>query len=155
MKIGFGSDKPGFELKQYLMKYLKAKGHEVIDESSDSSQIADYPLSAFRVAQGILSGKYERGILICGTGQGMMLAANKVPGIRAGLCHDIFTTIMSREHNNSNVLCMGGWIIKPGDAERIVDTWLFMAFAGGVHEDRLKMIEDIEAGINLMKNDKK
>jgi ribose 5-phosphate isomerase B len=105
---------------------------------------ADYPMYARFVGAGVAAGKFDRGILICGTGQGMVIAANKVKGVRAALCLDVLTALFSREHNDANVLCMGGWLVDNEKAEKIALAWLKMPFAEGVHRNRVKMIEDIE-----------
>src|SRR5512140_439384 len=110
MKMAVGNDTKGYDIKMYLVQALRQRGYEVEDVGCDGPlQPVDYPDYAFRVGEGVVSGKYERGILICGTGIGMSIAANKVSGVRAAVCYDVFPALLTREHNDSNVLCTGGW----------------------------------------------
>ncbi|NIA08320.1 MAG: ribose 5-phosphate isomerase B [Nitrospiraceae bacterium] len=141
MRIAIASDHGGFELKEKILSLLIGLGHEVQDMGCYSLDSVDYPLQACKVAKSVASGQYDRGILICGTGIGMSIAANRIPSIRAALCHDIFTARMSREHNDSNVLCMGGRVTGPGLAEEMVKIWLKTPFKGGRHERRICMID--------------
>ena len=141
MNIAIGSDHGGFALKEYLKPCIGEMGHHLEDVGCYSEQSVDYPKQAGAVTELIESGKADRGILICGTGIGMSIAANRVPGIRAALCHEIFTARMSRQHNDSNILCMGGRVIGPGLALEMVRTWLTTAFEGGRHERRLGLID--------------
>ncbi len=141
MKVAIGADHGGFELKELVVALLEEKGHEVLDKGCFSSDSVDYPEYAEKVCSSILDGEAERGILICGTGIGMSLAANRHQGIRAALCHEIFTAEMSRRHNDSNILCMGGRVIGPALAFEMVKTWLATPFDGGRHSRRISMFD--------------
>lgn len=140
MKISVGSDHGGFEMKQQVVELLRQQGHDVLDAGCDSLQSVDYPDFARQVCEQVDSGQCERGILICGTGIGMSIAANRYRNIRAALCHESFTARMSREHNNANVLCLGARVIGPALALDIVSQWLATEFAGGRHQRRLDML---------------
>ncbi len=142
--IAIGCDHGGFELKQQVIKHLQEKGFEVKDFGCYSTDSVDYPDYAFPVAQSVANGEAEKGILICGTGIGMSIAANKVKGIRCALCHDCFSAHATREHNDSNVLAMGARVIGAGLALDIVDTWLETEFTGGRHVNRINKISAIE-----------
>jgi ribose 5-phosphate isomerase B len=146
MKIGIGCDTKGFRLKQFLMQTLKDNGYEVEDVGCYSLEKVDYPDFARQVGEGVVAGTYDRGVLICGTGQGMAIAANKIPGVRAAVCYDMLPAILSREHNDANVFCTGGWLIEADKAGRILLEWLEMGYAGGGHEDKLAKIRAMEAG---------
>ena len=146
MKIAIASDHGGFHLKENIKEYLVELGHEVDDKGCHSTESVDYPDYALLVAQDVAQGRAERGILICGTGIGMSIAANKVPGVRAALCHDTFSAKATREHNDSNVLCMGERVIGSGLAREIVATWLAGTFAGGRHARRVEKITAVERG---------
>jgi ribose 5-phosphate isomerase B len=148
MKIGIGCDTKGFRLKQFLMQILKDNGYEVEDVGCYSLEKVDYPDFARQVGEGVVAGTYDRGVLICGTGQGMAIAANKIPGVRAAVCYDMLPAILSREHNDANVFCTGGWLIEPDKAGRILLEWLEMGYAGGRHEDKLAKIRAMEAGFS-------
>jgi ribose 5-phosphate isomerase B len=137
MRIAVGSDHRGFEVKQQLLELLPALGHEAIDEGTNSQESVDYPDYAARVSRLVVAGQVDRGILICGTGIGMSIAANRHRDIRAALCHEAYTARMSREHNNANVLCLGGRVLGPEIALDIVGTWVETEFAGGRHQRRL------------------
>lgn len=137
MNISVGSDHGGFELKQLIVAYLREQGHEVRDAGCDSPESVDYPDFAFKVCEHVRSGTCEQGILICGTGIGMSIAANRHREIRAALCHESFTARMSREHNNANILCLGGRVVGPELAMDIVREWIRTDFAGGRHQRRL------------------
>jgi ribose 5-phosphate isomerase B len=141
MKIAIGSDHGGFELKEKIRGLLIELGHEVQDVGCYSPDPVDYPVLGREVAKSVASARCERGILVCGTGIGMSLVANRIPGVRAALCHDIFTARMSREHNDSNILCMGGRVTGPGLAEEMVKVWLMTPFKGGRHSRRINMID--------------
>ena len=145
MRIAIGSDHAGFELKGFLIPMLKEMGHEPIDVGAyvlDEND--DYPDFAVAVANMVRKGEAERGIVICGTGIGSSIAANKVKGIRAALCHDMFTARLSREHNDANVLALGGRVIGKELAMEIVRVWLESKFSGGRHKRRLDKIREIE-----------
>ncbi len=137
MKIAVGSDHGGFELKQLVIDFLKEVGQEVDDVGCYDTESVDYPDFADKVCARVQSGACERGILICGTGIGMSISANRHRDIRAALCHEAYTARMSREHNNANVLCLGGRVLGPEIALDIVGTWVETEFAGGRHQRRL------------------
>ena len=139
-----GSDHAGFYLKEDLKAFVQSLGHEVEDYGVYTDESSDYPDVALRVAEDVVRGKGERGILICGTGVGMSIAANKVRGIRAALCHDVFSARASREHNNANILAMGERVIGKGLAREIVRVWLETDFQGGRHARRVEKIERYE-----------
>lgn len=144
LKLCIASDLAGYDLKMEMLRRLEAKGYSIQDMGCDSSQAGDYHVYAQKVAAAVASGACDRGILICGTGQGMAIAANKVRGIRAALCFQNFTAIMSREHNNANILATGAWLITPDELERVIEVWLFGKYAGGKHEVRVRGIAEIE-----------
>jgi len=129
MKVSIGSDHGGYELKLEVIEHLKARGFEVIDVGTDSPASCDYPIYAKKVAADITSKNADLGILICGTGIGMSMAANKIEGIRAALCHDTFSAQATREHNDANILCMGARVVGPGLALKIIDTFLDTPFS--------------------------
>jgi ribose 5-phosphate isomerase B len=137
MKIAIGADHGGFELKQTLAAKLRHLGHEVIDLGTDSAASVDYPDFADQVCGQVLDNKAQCGILVCGTGIGMSMAANRYRGIRAALCDNEFSARMSREHNNANVLCLGDRVLGKGLAESIVEVWLSASFTGGRHQRRV------------------
>jgi len=144
MKIAIGSDHAGFLLKEKIKKYLLQKGYSVEDFGSFSREPSDYPDVARNLALKVSKGDVNRGILICGTGIGMAITANKVPGVYAALCYDEYTARISREHNNSNVLTFGGRTMKEGQAKKIVDIWLSTEFKGGRYERRFRKIRFLE-----------
>ncbi|MEZ0328652.1 MAG: ribose 5-phosphate isomerase B [Dissulfuribacterales bacterium] len=143
MKIAIGADHGGFELKEMLKGVIAGLGHAVDDVGCYSLEAVNYPEIGKKVVQSVLSKDADRGILICGTGIGMSMTANRYKGIRAALCHDAYTTRMSREHNDANVLCMGARVLGVGVAEDMVRIWLNTAFAGGRHACRIAMLEDL------------
>ncbi|MBO4391604.1 MAG: ribose 5-phosphate isomerase B [Lachnospiraceae bacterium] len=141
--IAIGSDQGGYELKQEVMGYLKDHGYEYTDVGSYTPESCDYPDIAAKVVQMILNGEAEKGILICGTGIGISISANRYPGIRAALCTDCFMAEATREHNDANVLCMGGRVVGPGLALKITETFLTTEFSQGErHIRRLNKIEE-------------
>ena len=140
-KIAIGSDHGGFEYKEEIKKHLVEKGYDVIDVGTFSKESCDYPVIAQNLTQKIIDNELEKGILICGTGIGMSIAANKVKGIRAALCGDTFSARATRAHNNSNVLCLGQRVIGIELAFDIVDIWLSTEFDGGRHQKRIDMLE--------------
>lgn len=144
MEIAVGSDHAGYHLKEVLKKVLKEEGFEVIDVGAESEESVDYPDFAREVAQLVSEGKVKKGLLICGTGLGMAIVANKHKGVRATPCTDILSAKLSREHNDSNILCLGSRLIAPYHAEEILKTWLNTPFSGGRHERRLNKIAKIE-----------
>ncbi len=142
--IAIGSDHGGFELKKYVIEHLKKSGFEVKDFGTYNEESIDYPDCAKPVCQSVLDGECERGILICGTGIGISIAANKFKGIRAALCSDPFSAKMSKVHNNANIICLGGRVLGRELAFTIVDAWLGAQFEGGRHTDRINKIHQIE-----------
>ncbi len=144
MKIALGSDHGGYNLKEEIKSYLTEKGLPFQDFGTHSLDSCDYPDIAVAVAQSVADGTSDRGILVCGTGIGVSIAANKVKGIRAALCHDTFSARASREHNDANILTLGERVIGRGLAMDIVDIWLETAFAGGRHERRVEKIKAVE-----------
>ncbi len=141
MNIIIGCDHGGFELKQQIMNCVVDNGHRVVDAGCYSTDSVDYPDFASEVCGAIGKEEAEKGILICGTGIGMSIAANRHPGIRAALCMEPFSARMSREHNDANVLCLGGRLTGVSLAIDIVETWLNTEFSGGRHQRRLDMLE--------------
>ncbi len=144
MKIAIGSDHGGFPLKETVKAYLQENGHDITDLGCFSIESVDYPDFALKVAQAVASGVFEKGILMCGTGIGISISANKVKGIRAALCHDHLTASLAARHNNANILCMGGRTTGPETAKDIVDAWLNTPFEGGRHKRRLAKIAEME-----------
>lgn len=142
MKIAIGADHGGFGLKQILAAKLHDWGNEVVDCGCNSTESVDYPDFANQVCDLVLSGGVRFGILVCGTGIGMSMAANRRKGIRAALCNDEYSARMSREHNDANILCLGDRVLGSGVAESIVDAWLKSEFAGGRHLKRIKMFSE-------------
>lgn len=139
MKIAIGADHGGFHLKEMIRVLVEELGHDVQDLGCYSTASVDYPDLARLVCEKVEAGTADRGILICGTGLGMSMAANRYVHVRAALCHDHYTARMSREHNNANVLCMGERVIGLGVAEDIVRTWLMVEFIGGRHLGRIEL----------------
>ena len=144
MKIALGADHAGLATKQAIAELLKKQGHEVVGFGAEDGTPVDYPDPAREVAQSVAQGSAERGILVCGTGMGVSIAANKVHGVRAALVHDEYTTIMSRAHNDANVLCLGGRTMDAQKAVGLVGLWLKTKFEGGRHQLRLDKISLIE-----------
>ncbi|MBU0730490.1 MAG: ribose 5-phosphate isomerase B [Proteobacteria bacterium] len=140
MRVAIGSDHGGYDLKEQIITVLKDLGHEVDDRGCYSTASVDYPDFARQVCKVVEQGSSQRGILICGTGIGMSMAANRYKSIRAALCHELFTARMSREHNDANILCMGARVIGPGLAIEMVKTWMATDFAGGRHQTRIDKI---------------
>lgn len=141
MKVAIGCDHGGIDLKNTVTAVLEELGHQIDDQGCYSSESVDYPDFARAVSLLVKDGKCDRGVLICGTGIGMSMAANRIPGIRAALCHEMFSARMSREHNNANILCLGARVIGHGLAAEIVRTWMTTDFAGGRHQRRIDMIK--------------
>ncbi len=144
MRIALGADHAGFELKQKIKDYLAKQGYEVKDEGTVSNESVDYPDFAKSVGEDVAGNSVDRGILVCGSGIGMAIAANKVPGVRAANVSTEYEAQMSREHNDANVLAIGARILDEPSAMKIVDTWLKTDFAGGRHQRRVDKIADIE-----------
>lgn len=140
MRIALGSDHAGFELKEKIKKYLNFLGDEFKDFGAFNRESCDYPDYAKKVARGVSSGKFDRGILFCGSGIGMSMAANKIRGIRASLCYNEETARLAREHNDANVLCIGARLTKEKLAKKIVKIWLETKFSRGRHRKRVKKI---------------
>ena len=147
-KIAIGSDHGGVELKEEIKNFLLKEGYEVKDFGTNSNNSCDYPDYALPVAEAVVAKEYDFGILICGTGIGIGIAANKVPGIRAALCSDTFSAHATREHNNANILTLGQRVVGPGLALDIVKTFLNTEFEGGRHQDRINKISEIEKKYN-------
>lgn len=143
MKIVIASDHAGYFLKEKIKDFLIKEGHEVLDIGTNSAVSVDYPEYGFKAIEKILGGAVERGILICGTGIGMSIIANRFSGIRAALCHEPFSAKMARLHNNANVLVLGGRLVGDGMAIEIVKTFLSTEFEGGRHERRLNLVEEL------------
>lgn len=148
MKIALGSDHGGLELKNTIIKHLEEKGFELKDFGTYSTDSCDYPDYALKVAEEVAQKNYDFGILVCGTGIGISISANKVPGIRAALCSDTFSAHATREHNNANILALGERVVGKGLALDIVDTFLSSEFQGGRHEGRIDKITEIEKKYN-------
>jgi ribose 5-phosphate isomerase B len=145
MKFYIATDHAGIELKDYTVQLLKDKGHEVIDLGPYSKDRVDYPDYAVKVAESVLADSDSQGILICGSGIGMSMAANRFSGIRAALCHDAYTASVARGHNDANILCFGERIVGKGVAESILDAWIDSSFDGGRHTGRVAKIEAINS----------
>ena len=144
MKIAIGSDHVGYELKGKVIAHLKEKGIEVKDFGTNSTERTDYPIYGEAVANAVASKEFDKGILICGTGVGISLAANKVNGIRAVVCSEPYSALLSRQHNDTNILAFGARVVGLDLALMIVDTWLSGVYEGGRHARRVQMISDIE-----------
>ena len=144
MKIGIGSDHGGFELKSIIKAVLQDSDLEVVDYGTDSEASVDYPAYGEKVAEAVVAGEVEKGIVICGTGIGISLAANKVPGIRCALCTNEYMAEMTRRHNNANMLALGGRVVGSELAKNIVKTFLNTDFEGGRHQRRIDLISGIE-----------
>ena len=142
--IAIGSDHGGYLLKEEIKKHLKEKGYEFKDFGTDSTASCDYPVYAETVCRAVQSGECEKGILICGTGIGMSMCANKCKGIRAAVCGDHFSAEFTRKHNNANVLCLGARVIGAGVAMQLVDIFLTTEYEGGRHEKRVEMMMQLE-----------
>lgn len=144
MKIVIGSDHAGYELKEAVKAMLEGKGYEIMDVGCHSSESVDYPKFGHAVGKAVASGEAERGIAICGTGIGISIAANKVPGVRAGVVHSLWTAEMTKAHNDANVLCMGARVVDQQLAFDMIDKWLETEFMGDKHLRRINEIEDLD-----------
>ena len=144
MKIAVGSDHRGVAAKQRVLAVLEKLGHQIMDFGTDAANSVDYPDFAFKVAEAVGKTEADRGILICGTGLGMCMAANKVKGVRAAACHDSITAEMSRRHNDANILCFSAEQPPAGDAKGMVELWLATEFEGGRHQRRVDQIAQLE-----------
>src|SRR5438094_636193 len=145
MRIAIGSDHAGFRLKEHLKDVLAKEGHEVVDLGTDSEEPVDYPPICAGVGKEVAAGRVDRGIVLGGSGQGEQISANKVRGVRAALCNDLYTAEYSRRHNDANVLSLGGRIVAAGLADEIVTLWLATGFEGGRHARRVQQISELEA----------
>ena len=144
MKIAIGNDHVAVEMKNAIIKHLIDKGHEVVNFGTDTSDSFDYPISGERVALAVSNQEVDGGVLICGTGIGISLAANKVTGIRAAVCSEPYSAKLSKEHNDANIICFGSRVVGIELAKMIVDNWLEASFQGGRHQERVTMISEIE-----------
>ncbi len=143
MKIAMGSDHAGYELKELVKAKLEKDGHEVIDFGCHSTESVDYPHYGHAVGKAVASGEADKGIAVCGSGIGISIAANKVPGVIAGLCRTTWDAEMTKRHNHANVICLGGRVTEPETAYEIVDTWLNTEEEGGKHQRRVDQLEDL------------
>lgn len=146
MRLAIGCDHIGLGLKKHLIEYLTAKGHTVEDVGTYTEERTDYPIYGYRVAKKVTGGEADMGILVCGTGVGISLAANKVDGIRAVVCSEPYSAYMARLHNNANIVSMGARVIGEATAEMIVDAFLSTQYEGGRHQRRIDMMTEIEKG---------
>ncbi|RLD15399.1 ribose 5-phosphate isomerase B [candidate division KSB1 bacterium] len=143
MKLAIGADHAGYYLKERVKEFLKSKNIDFKDYGTFKIESCDYPEYAYKVGQAVVNGEADLGILICGTGIGMSITANKIKGIRAALVYDEQTAKLSRQHNDANVLCLGGRLTPEEEAKKIVDVWLNTSFEGGRHEKRIKLISQL------------
>ncbi len=144
MKIAIGNDHVAVQMKNEIVDYLQTKGHEVINVGTDSTERFNYPISGYKVAKMVANKEVDCGVLICGTGVGISLSANKVHGIRACVCSDPYTAKLSKQHNNTNIIAFGARVIGIETAKMIVDEWLSAEYEGGRHQIRIDMISEIE-----------
>ena len=144
MKIAIGADHAGFHLKEHLARFLEQRGHQIKDLGTFSDQSVDYPEYAEAVAREVAAGRVDRGLLVCGTGIGVGIAANKVDGVRAAICNDLFTAVKAREHNDANVLTLGARVVGEGLAENIVSSFMETDFEAGRHQRRVDQIQALE-----------
>lgn len=149
MKLAIGCDHVAVALKKHIIAHLTEQGHELIDLGTYTEERCDYPIYGQKVALSVVNGEADLGILICGTGIGISLAANKVPGIRAAVCSEPYSAAMARSHNNANIVAFGARVVGQGTAEQIVDAFLSARYEGGRHQKRIEMLESIEQGILL------
>ena len=149
MKLAIGNDHVAVEMKKEVQEYLESKGIEVINVGTDHTERFNYPVSGYKVAKMVAGGEVDGGVLICGTGVGISLSANKVRGIRACVCSDPYTARLSKQHNNTNIIAFGSRVIGIETAKMIVDEWLNASYEGGRHQTRIDMIHEIEETQNL------
>ncbi|PSO48756.1 MAG: ribose 5-phosphate isomerase B [Actinobacteria bacterium QS_8_72_14] len=149
MRIAIGSDHAGYPLKSHLVAWLTGQGHEIDDRGTHDTEAVDYPPVCADVAGEVADGRAERGIVLGGSGQGEQLAANKVTGVRAGLCHCLYTARLARAHNDTNVLAMGARVVGTGLAEEITSTWLTTPFEGDRHQRRVDQLTALDRGESL------
>jgi ribose 5-phosphate isomerase B len=145
MKIAIGNDHTAVEMKNKIAEHIRQKGHEVLDKGTNDTAASDYPVCAELAARAVASGEADCGVIICGTGVGVSIAANKVRGIRAVCCSEPYSAMLGKQHNNANVLCFGARVVGIELAKMIVDSWLDAGFMGGRHGARVDMIMEIEA----------
>jgi len=143
MKVIIGSDHAGFAMKTQIKSLLENMGHSVEDVGCHSEESVDYPVYGKAVAAGVVSGEFPQGILVCGSGLGMSMIANRFVGVRAALCNDLYSAVLSRQHNDANLLVMGGRLIGVDLAGEIVSTWLETEFEGGRHQGRIAQLDDL------------
>ena len=155
MRISIGSDHRGFQAKAKLLQILEKSGHEVVDEGTHGSESVDYPDFASAVARKVSTGDADRGVLVCSTGIGMAITANKFPGVRAANCHDEVTAELSRLHNDANVLCLSGDLLGEQRIDRMVEIWLNTEFEGGRHARRVDKISALEQENKSVQQNKK
>ena len=146
MKIAIGNDHTAVEMKNHIKKFLEERGHEVVNFGTDTADRCDYPVYGKKVAEAVASGACERGVLICGTGIGISLAANKVKGIRAAVCSESYSARLTRQHNNANIIAFGARVVGEATAEMIVEEFINAEYEGGRHQKRIDMITAIEQG---------
>lgn len=146
MKIVIGNDHTAVELKNHIKEFLENKGYDVTDFGTSSGERTDYPIYGYKVARSVADKEFDFGILICGTGIGISLAANKVKGIRAAVCSEPYSARLTRAHNNANIIAFGARVVGPSMAEMIVEEFLTTEYEGGRHQKRIDMISDIENG---------
>ncbi|MBQ7496868.1 MAG: ribose 5-phosphate isomerase B [Selenomonas sp.] len=144
MKLAIGNDHVAIDMKNEIKSYLESKGYEVIDVGTDSPERFNYPISGYKVARMVADGEVDGGILTCGTGVGISLAANKVHGIRACVCSEPYSARLSKQHNNTNIIAFGARVVGIETAKMIVDEWLAAGYEGGRHQTRIDMIAEIE-----------
>ena len=144
MKIAIGCDHGGYALKLAVKKHLEEKGYEVVDYGCHSTESVDYPVYGEKVGRAVAGGECELGVLICGTGIGISLAANRVPGVRAAVCSETYSAQLTREHNNANIIAFGARVVGEGPALAIVDAFLNAEFQGGRHAERVAMLDNIK-----------
>ncbi|MGH7163091.1 MAG: ribose 5-phosphate isomerase B [Planctomycetota bacterium] len=144
MRVALGADHAGFRFKEEIARRLRELGHVVEDCGCHGEESCDYPDFGAAAARAVAEGRAERGIVVCGTGIGIGMAANKVPGVRAAVVHDRFTAAMSREHNDANVLCLGARVLDPRHAVELAEYWIGLAFQGGRHEARVRKLEALD-----------
>ena len=149
MKLAIGNDHTAVNLKQIIVDHLTERGIEVVNVGCDTPESFDYPISGYRVGKLVASGEVDGGVLICGTGVGISLSANKVPGVRACVCSEPYTAALSKRHNNSNIIAFGARVVGDEMAKLIVDSWLDATYEGGRHQRRVDMITAIERGEEL------
>jgi ribose 5-phosphate isomerase B len=149
VRIAIAADHNGVPLKEQLIGWLTEHGHDADDRGTNGTETVDYPVLCADVGRLVAAGRADRGIVIGGSGSGEQMACNKIPGVRAGVCHDLFTTQIARAHNDANVLVIGAKIVAPALAEMITDLWLATPFKGGRHQDRLDQISALERGESL------